>query len=160
MSDTTEAVAAPPTSSKAPLVAILISVVNLAVSGFVATKVVHAAKAESHDAQHVKPVAPPVNHPTVLFDPFVVNLNEPGSNRYLKASFEVELENDRAVEELNLRKRVVRDEVLRYLSSLQVANTQGEAGKSHIGEEVIARISKVIGTGKARHVYFADFVVQ
>lgn len=150
-------------ASKAPLIAIVVSVLNLGATGFVANKVVHAAAhppAEAAGGDHGKPVPAPINHPTVQFEAFVVNLNEPGANRYLKASFDCEVENDKVVEELNFKKKVIRDDVLRFLSSLPVSATQGEAGKTKIGEEILARVNRVIGADKARHVYFNDFVIQ
>jgi flagellar basal body-associated protein FliL len=54
----------------------------------------------------------------------------------------------------------VRDEVLRYLSSLSVADTQGEAGKSKIQKEVVTRIDKELGGGRVRRLFFVDFMVQ
>jgi|GEM_PF-2914498 len=131
-------------------------VLNLAATGFVAMKVIkitHLAAGEVHEA-------PPAVKPSVAFDPFVVNLNEPGSNRYLKTSFEVELTSDHALEEMNTNKRAVRDEILRYLSGLGVSATIGADGKAKIQEDIVARVDKVLGGGRVNHLYFSDFVVQ
>jgi flagellar FliL protein len=98
--------------------------------------------------------------PVLALDPFIVNLNEEGSSRYLKASFEVEVIDEPAKKSLELNKRVVRDDVLRYLSGLGVVDTQGEAGKSKIQAEVQARVDKALGGEKVKHVFFTDFVVQ
>lgn len=98
--------------------------------------------------------------PVIALDPFIVNLNEEGSSRYLKVTFELELLDEKAQKSFELVKRVVRDDVLRYLSGLGVADTQGEIGKTKIQSEVQARVTKAIGEGKVTHVFFTDFVVQ
>jgi len=98
--------------------------------------------------------------PVVALDPFIVNLNEEGSSRYLKATFEVEVLDEAAKKALEMNKRVVRDDVLRYLSGLGVVDTQGEAGKSKIQAEVQARVDEALGGDKVVHVFFTDFVVQ
>ena len=98
--------------------------------------------------------------PVATLEPFVVNLNEEGSTRFLKATFEVELTSNHAVDEIANNKRVVRDEVLRYLSGLAVGDTLGEAGKNKIRDEVTFRIDKALGGGRVRRTFFTDFVVQ
>jgi flagellar FliL protein len=144
-------------------------VLNMAIGAFVAVKVLSMPKPQ--------PASPPQNAgeaggaryggfasrvpgPMFEMEPFVVNLNEPGKPRYLKANFGVELENAEAKTALETRKPAVRDEVLRYLSSLTVADTAGEKGKARVAGEVRARVDKMVGGGRIRQVYFLDFVIQ
>jgi flagellar FliL protein len=98
--------------------------------------------------------------PTATLEPFVVNLNETGSSRYLKATFELELADAKAAEALEKDKRGVRDEILRYLSGLGVADTLGSDNKDKIRTELVARVDKELGGGKVKKVFFTDFVVQ
>lgn len=117
-----------------------------------------AAAAEAKEGDHGEEKKP---GPVVALDPFIVNLNEEGSSRYLKTTFELELKDIPAQKELELGKRRVRDEVLRYLSGLGVADTQGEAGKTKIQSEILARVDKAMGgEQKVTAVFFTDFVVQ
>lgn len=113
---------------------------------------VAAAAAPGHDEKKAGPV--------VALDPFVVNLNEAPSSRYLKTTFEVELAGDKAADDLGSHKRSIRDEVLRYLSGLSVADTMGEVNKDKIQTEIVARVDKELGKGSAKRVYFTEFVVQ
>ncbi len=148
-----------PGPSKAPLLAAVMGLLNLGISGFIVTKVMHptpAAAAAPAKAEDEAPVA----LPSVPLDPFVINLNEPGASRYLKASFEMELTSEKYVAQVTANKRVIRDELLRYLSSLTIADTLGEKGKNKIQEEVIARANKALGGDRVKHVYFTEFVVQ
>lgn len=149
---------AKPKGSKLILVVAALSVVNLGGTGFVAFKSMHPvivqAPAESSHEHHEE------NGPTASLDAFVVNLNEPGSTRYLKTSFEVELSNQTAADLLTKSKPAVRDELLRYLSSLSVADTLGENAKTKIQSEMLARVDKVLGSGRAKKLFFNEFVVQ
>jgi len=73
----------------------------------------------------------------------------------------MEVADDRAAERLNAQKRVVRDEVLRYLSSLRVEQTLGEENKNKIKQQLVSRADHVLGDkGRVRTVYFNEFVVQ
>src|SRR6266545_1828932 len=83
--------------------------------------------------------------PVTSIDPFIVNLNEPDATRYLKATFELEVASPAVIAALEKQKRMVRDELLRYLSGLSVADTQGELGKEKIQHELISRLNRMLG---------------
>jgi flagellar FliL protein len=152
------------------LVALIVGVLNLGGTGFVAFKILKAPPAvaaagegggEGKGGEHGKKEEKEVELPAVALDPFVVNLNEPGSSRYLKATVEVEVTDAPAVEDLKVRKRAVRDDLLRYLSSLKVDDTLGEANKAKMEEQMLARIDKQIGEKKRVHrVFFNDLMIQ
>src|SRR5262245_58758747 len=78
-------------SSKGPLI---LGIVNLLVTGLIEFKVMTAqpaAEAEpSHEGHGAEPTSD-VTGPVVALDPFVVNLDEPGTPRYLKMTLELEL---------------------------------------------------------------------
>ena len=68
-------------------------VLNLGATGFVAFKLLTAQPAEAA-AAHAPPAAAPsaeVTCPVIALDPFVVNLDEPGTSRYLKVTLQMEL---------------------------------------------------------------------
>jgi flagellar basal body-associated protein FliL len=149
-------------SSRLGLVAALTGVLNIGGTAAVAAKVYRAPKhveASGHVERHGAETSakPP---PVVGLEPFVVNLNEEGSTRYLKTTFELELQSERIQPILVEKKRAVRDEMLRYLSSLSVADTLGEANKTKIQEQLVARATKVLGQDAVTHVFFTEFVVQ
>ncbi len=156
-----------PPAAKAPgppKIVLILLVLNLGATGFLTFKNVTAAphavagkKSDAHDVKSGKPKPGPM----VTMDPFVVNLNEPTSSRFLKAAFELEVADAATVKALEDEKRAVRDEVLRYLSGLTVEQTLGEENKTKIQESLIARIDKRLGGGgKVRRMYFSEFMVQ
>ncbi len=139
-------------------VVLLFSLVNLGGTGFVAFRLLHPLKMEIEES-HPKPEKAE-RGPLIPFEAFVVNLNEPGSSRYLKTTFEVELDDAVHTEQVTAAKGLIRDEVLRYLSGLSVAQTLGEDNKQKIVSEVRTRIEKVVGEKKIARVLLSEFVVQ
>jgi flagellar protein FliL len=158
----------PPASTPAPapsgtpkliFVILLLALANAGGTAFLGVKVANATKAPPPAAH--EPESPSALHgPTVTLEAFVVNLNEADSSRYLKTSLEVEMVNAIAVEEIARARPAVRDEVLRYLSSLSVEDTLGEEGKEKIQSAITARIDKVLGGNRVRRLFFTEFVVQ
>ena len=147
-----------PKPSKLPLI---IGVVNLLATILVVVKVMtFSAGPTTIIHQAPEPAPESVPGPVHAFEPFIVNLNEPQGGRFLKAVLEFEVKNDKVVSDLTQAERRIRDEILRYLSSLRVADTLGEEAKVKIQEELAARLNKHVGEGKVTKTYFAQFVVQ
>lgn len=149
--------------SKAPTIAVVaLLAVNLLGTGFIAVKVMkgvggHAAAKEAKEEKPKEKLPGPV----VTLDTFVVNLNEVGSSRYLKTTIELEVEDLVAQKELEEQRRLVRDEMLSYLSNLTVKDTMGEAGKNKIKDDLLERADKAVGgKEKVKHLFFTEFVVQ
>lgn len=154
---------AKPPGPKTPKIVLLLLLVNLGGTGFNAfqgmqqAQAAHApAKGEHAEADARKDEPGPV----LPLDPFIVNLNEKDASRYLKASFEIEVASAEVAKLLEKHKRPVRDDILRYLSSLTVADTQGEDGKAKIQQEVVKRLDAKLGAGKVKHLFFVEFMVQ
>ena len=98
--------------------------------------------------------------PLITLDPFVVNLNEPGSSRYLKVQLQVEVANGAAAKSFEKSKQLIRDDLLSYLSGLKVADTLGAESKDKIRDELQAAVGEVIGEDRVHRVVFIEFVVQ
>jgi flagellar basal body-associated protein FliL len=169
MSDQAEAPAKPagPPKQKPSLLILVLLVANIAATGYGVFLTMQGGEAAAHAApaeQDAKKAEPekPKNEvgPVTPLDPFIVNLNEPDASRYLKATFELEVASVEVIAHLEKLKRPVRDEVLRYLSSLSVADTQGEAGKANIQKEVVARIDRQLGGKSVRRLFIVEFMVQ
>ncbi len=166
MSDQADAPAKPagPPKQKTSKLVLLLLLVNLGGTGYGVFLAMQTAEAAAHAAPAAQAHEPekPKNEvgPVTPLEPFIVNLNEPDASRYLKATFELEVASAEVIAQLEKLKRPVRDEVLRYLSSLSVADTQGEAGKSKIQKEVITRIDRQLGGEQVRRLFIVEFMVQ
>lgn len=160
MSDETtdDAPLVPGGPSKLPLI---LGGVNALVSIVIAVRVLTmspgAAASAPVEAAAVEDDKPGPIH---ALDPFVVNLNEAAGGRFLKLVIEIELTNNDAVEKMTAKSRAIRDEMLRYLSSLTVEETMGEENKLKITDEGKKRIEAALGEGTVKRLYLVEFVVQ
>lgn len=136
-------------------------VLNLVATGFVAFKTLTAQPAEAAalHAEAKGEASSEVTGPVVSLDPFIVNLDEPGTSRYLKVTLEMELM-PKAEETLTKSKQLVRDTILSYLSGLHLKDTLGAGAKDKIRGDLMASVSKLVGPEKVRRMFFNDFVVQ
>ncbi len=90
----------------------------------------------------------------------IVNLMEPGGNRYLKVSMVFEIAfKDEALMKMKMKPRL-KDQVLVYLSSLTVAQVLKREAKVKVKKEILKLANKVLGAGAVRQVYFRSFVIQ
>ena len=142
-----------PKPSKLPM---LLSLVNLLATGAVGFLVFSAAGAGAEDAEE-EPTGPPI---VIQMDPFVVNLNEPTSRRYLKTTIEIEVKGEERQLAFEEKKRAIRSEILRYLSGLEIAQTVGEESKVKINDEIMTRFVKHLGEESVEGLYLTEFVVQ
>jgi flagellar FliL protein len=118
-------------------------------------------------AAHASPHAKEGEHrtkevvgPMTTLDAFVVNLDEPGTPRYLKVQLQLEMKDGAAVRALEKNKTLVRDAVLGYLSGLTLEKTLGAGNKDQIRTELAVAIAEIIGDERVLRVVFAEFVVQ
>ena len=90
----------------------------------------------------------------------MVNLDEPGSARYLKISLQLELVDAKVEEAITKSKQLIRDTILSHLSGLKLADTLGAAAKDKLRAEVTKKLEAMLGPNKVRRIFFGDFVVQ
>ena len=149
-----------PKSSKAVLGLL---VLNLGASGFAVFKLLtaHPAQAAAPAVAHhvVEVSSTEITGPVVELPPFVVNLDEPGTSRYLKITLQLELFPG-ADHTLDKSKQLLRDTILSHLSGLRIKDTLGAEAKERIRTDLMAKISKMLGNDKVRRMFFQDFVVQ
>lgn len=113
---------------------------------------------KAHKPKHVGKHAEP-GHMEKLA-PFVVNLRDTTANRYLKATLELELGSAKEADKFKKYIPQVRHEILMYLSSLSVAEIQGEGGKQILVKELLAKVQKSYDAGEVSRLFFTEFVVQ
>ena len=154
--------AEPPPAPKVSKAVLGLLVLNLGASGFAVFKLLtaHPAEAAAPVAHHVVEVSSSeITGPIAELPPFVVNLDEPGTSRYLKVTLQLELFPG-ADHTLDKSKQLIRDTVLSYLSGLHLKDTLGAEAKDKIRKDLVARIGKLLGPDKLHRMFFQDFVVQ
>ncbi len=93
-------------------------------------------------------------------DPFVVNLNEPRGNRYLKTTIQLEMDSPELRGELDRRQAQLQDVILALLTSKSSKELQALEGKFRLREELLSRINALLVNGAITRVYFTEFVIQ
>jgi len=98
--------------------------------------------------------------PMYSLDSFVVNLAEAGSNRYLRVTMELELDNELLKTELEQRLPQVRNAMLMILPTKKTADINTVDGKLAMRDQCIDEINAFLTTGEVTNIYFTEFVIQ
>ena len=93
-------------------------------------------------------------------DLFTVNLLSESGRRYLKVELNLEIEGEELAHELDTKKPLLRDIIIRILSSKSLEEISTAKGKETLKEQIVSEINPRIKDGKVKNVYFVDFVVQ
>lgn len=93
-------------------------------------------------------------------EPFTVNLLSESGRRYLKVEMNMEMEGEELSPELEEKKPIFRDIIIRQLSSKSLEEISTLKGKEKLKEDIVAEINTRLKDGKVKNVYFTDFVVQ
>ncbi|MCK4974445.1 MAG: flagellar basal body-associated protein FliL [Sulfurimonas sp.] len=93
-------------------------------------------------------------------DTFTVNLKSDSGRRYLKATISLELNGDELSIELDNKSPVVRDRIIRILSSKTLEEISSKKGKKKVSEQIIDTLNSMIIDGHVKGIYFTEFVIQ
>lgn len=93
-------------------------------------------------------------------DPFILNLADTESNRYLKISITLEMNDALAVKTAEERVPRIRDAMILLMSSLTYGDVHSVEGKITLQSEIQNRLNDIIAAGSVKRVYFTDLVVQ
>ncbi|MBI5420123.1 MAG: flagellar basal body-associated FliL family protein, partial [Deltaproteobacteria bacterium] len=128
-----------------------------------ATKEAAAHNAPAKEGAHGKERGKEGKGGSPLFfplEPFILNLADIDSNRYLKISVTLELSEPRATQEAEGRIPQIRDAMILLMSSLTYGDIHSIEGKITLQSEIQNRLNKILETGTVKRVYFTDLVVQ
>ncbi|MFA5215618.1 flagellar basal body-associated protein FliL [Sulfuricurvum sp.] len=93
-------------------------------------------------------------------EPFTVNLLSESGRRYLKVEMNLEMEGEELSPELEEKKPIFRDIIIRQLSSKSLEEISTLKGKESLKEGIVNELNTRLKDGKVKNVYFTDFVVQ
>ena len=110
---------------------------------------------------HREPIIEFKNRTMVHLGDFTTNIVKDGkSTKFLKTKVSVRTEHEDVSEEIKKRNVVIRDSVIKALSSKQFAEVATERGKLNLKEEVGETINNHLSEGKVEEVFFTEFIVQ
>jgi flagellar protein FliL len=100
----------------------------------------------------------------VSMDTFIVNLADPGGNRYLRVTMDLELAGKTAGktagDELAKRMPQIRDAILMILSTKRYADISTPEGKIALREEILNAVNGLLASSQISRIYFKEFVIQ
>jgi len=104
----------------------------------------------------------------VSMDTFIVNLADPGGNRYLRVTMDLELAGKpadksagkTAGDELAKRMPQIRDAILMILSTKRYADISTTEGKTALREEIVNAANGLLASSQISRIYFKEFVIQ
>ncbi len=103
---------------------------------------------------------PPKNAVTMSLEPFLVNLADRESRRYLKLKVELEVDSEGNAKELEKSVPRIRDALILLLSSKTYLDLSTYEGKQQLKQEILKRVTALPGGSKVSEVFFTEFVAQ
>lgn len=128
---------------------LLILLASVLVGGMVVYAQIKEARIESAD---IPKTGTPYNP-----GDFIVNI---GNNKYLKASFVVEVKNKKDLDFMSKNNHRVRDGILEILRSLTEKDIRSEDIQNELKKEITECLKKNLAVKSIIDVYFTEFVIQ
>jgi len=93
-------------------------------------------------------------------DTFTVNLKSDAGRRYLKCTMSLELEGEELSLELDAKSPVLRDRIIRILTSKTLEEISSKKGKGKVSSQIMDTLNAMISDGEIKGIYFTEFVIQ
>lgn len=93
-------------------------------------------------------------------DTFTVNLKSDSGRRFLKTTISLELEGEELSLELDAKAAVLRDRIIRILSSKTLEEVSSKKGKNKLSAQIMDTLNSMITDGHIKGIYFTEFVIQ
>jgi len=159
MSESTPAAAATPKKGNATLIIAAVAVVALLGGGGAAYWFLRGEPAVAKEA----PPPPEEERGIVGFEPFVVNLADPGGSRFLRLTVKLVIENPEHAKELEenlVAMARMRSAVLDLLALQTADHLVTPEGKAELKAAITERTAHLAHETKVIDVLFSEFVVQ
>ena len=93
-------------------------------------------------------------------EPFLVNLADKDSRRYLKVKIDLEVENEKSVKALEKFMPRIRDQLIFLLSSKSYQDISTPEGKYKLKKDIMTRLAALPMGKKITGAFFTEFVAQ
>ena len=99
--------------------------------------------------------------PILAYPPFLVNLADPGGNRYLKLTLSIELSKEKNFPaEVTAKEPRIKDIIVSVLASKVYDEISSTQGKVALKQELMRRLNTIMSGGRVTDIYITEFVVQ
>jgi flagellar FliL protein len=157
-----------PSGKKPPVRKILMAALIVLIVGGVAGTLMMLGKKSGPEPEPVEemvekqPIRPrtPAAFPTIVhLGSYEVQLGDLGGDRVFKVGIELETDSPDLSGELTRRSVQIRGMVTTLLGTKTLGEIQGTDGKIILKNELIANLNRMLETGKARNLYFSEFII-
>ncbi|WP_324172755.1 flagellar basal body-associated protein FliL [Sulfurimonas sp.] len=93
-------------------------------------------------------------------DTFTVNLKSDAGRRYLKVTLSLELQGEELSLELDSKAPVLRDRIIRILTSKSLEEISSKKGKQKVSDQIMDTLNAMVSDGTIQGIYFTEFVIQ
>jgi len=93
-------------------------------------------------------------------DTFTVNLKSDAGRRYLKVTMSLELDDSELSLELDAKSPVLRDRIIRILTSKTLEEISSKKGKQKVSQQIMDTLNAMVSDGTIKGIYFTEFVIQ
>lgn len=93
-------------------------------------------------------------------DTFTVNLKSDAGRRYLKVTMSLELDDSELSLELDAKSPVLRDRIIRILTSKTLEEISSKKGKQKVSQQIMDTLNAMVSDGRIKGIYFTEFVIQ
>ena len=94
----------------------------------------------------------------IPLEPFLVNLSQSHGRKLIKVSVDLDVSDEKVVEEIDIKKPVIRDMIITILSSKTYLEVSTKEGKENLREEIKNQLNRTFVQGEIRGVYFTEFI--
>ena len=98
--------------------------------------------------------------PMYSLDKFIVNLASDGGSRYLRTSINLELSSEEFQAEVDKKKPLIRDIIIKVLSAKSYEEISTIRGKENLKDEIVTELNKIFTDGRVENIFFTEFVIQ
>jgi len=98
--------------------------------------------------------------PMYPLDNFIVNLLSDSGRRFLKTQINLEMDTEDLAAELDSKIPVVRDVIIKVLTSKTLEEISTAKGKEKLKDTLLNQINMRLKDGEINNVYFTEFVIQ
>jgi flagellar basal body-associated protein FliL len=97
---------------------------------------------------------------TYQLEPFILNLPDNGSPKFLKISMVLVLANAALVETAKKKQAPIKDAIISIVTSKSPGDLLSQEGKVLLKDELIMRINQILKEGSVKNIYFTELIMQ
>jgi len=98
--------------------------------------------------------------PMYPLDNFIVNLLSDSGRRFLKTQINLEMDTEDLAAELDSKVPVIRDIIIRVLTSKTLEEISTAKGKDKLKDALVNQLNMRLQDGEVNNLYFTEFVIQ